>query len=476
VKVPQPFLPIVEVTVMNQTGSTAVLQIPPQNIMSADVTIEGKTTGANLDLILFDRKFTEMEALFLSSVGKTILYRWGYSGPKTKTVSKPGMSDWYTGTLDHVTPQYAEGGVTLNIFVKGSVLTDGHMEKETRDYIWTDKGTGKKENMTPEQIVRWICQKHGWKLDMKADEVPQVIITDDTHDSSMPGPKKYSQKGQTDLEFLIELAKDQVSVTGQANYTVDFDCATNTLSFRPERFANGVIRVFYINYMEDLRNVNTEVISFTPEVNMFTVGKMGGIESALPCYDVITKQFSEKIVNNFNTPEKLLLGTWVPIPQSKNEEGSTPMKKANDTRRDQADSEQKLKSFWQSLAARVASATLVIQGDHKMAQGANVLVYFYTPSYREVKDGKHSYNRQLLYLSGKYTITKVVHHLSPGSYTTELSLGTNGFLQPPPNSNLFQKVPGTQTSIDKAASGMEQQQITNALNAPPSGAPDYSGA
>jgi hypothetical protein len=447
IKVPQPYVPIIEVTVMSQTGSTAILQIPPQNIMSADITVEGKTTGANLDLILFDRKFTEMEALFLSSVGKTIMYRWGYSGPKTKTVSKPGTSDWYTGTLDHVTPQYMEGGVTLNIFVKGSVLTDGHMEKETIDYI--DPAT--KQNMTPEQIVKTICKKRGWKLDMNADEVPQVIITDDTHDTSMPGPKKYSQKNQTDLEFLIELAKEQVSVTKQSNYTVDFDCATNTLSFRPERIGGGVIRVFYINYMEDGRNVNTEVISFTPEVNMFTVGKMGGIESALPCYDAITKQFSEKIVNNFNTPEKLLLGTWVPIPQSKNEEGSTPMKKANDTKRDQADSEQKLRSLWQSLAARVASATLLIQGDHRMAQGANVLVYFYTPAYREVKGGVHSYNRQLLYLSGKYTILKVVHHISPGAYTTELSLGTNGFLKPPPNSDLFQQVPGTQTSIDKVA-------------------------
>lgn len=414
--VPQPYSAFLQFKV----DGVEYPMIRPENFLSAKIEMASRGLGCKLTAQFFDRKYFPIHQLFLSKEVNKWQWRWGYvDGIK---------SEWYKGTVYSVTPTYQDGGVMLDIEMQSSALVGGHDQPKRHDY--GDK--------TIAEIVREICKRNNWKLEMKEEEEPVPVKSNDSMDRTEETNIRMPQTdNMTDMQYLKLLLPYCKTKDGKGGYECWYDAVQNKLHFHPPRANQEPVRIFYINYGEGVRN--TEVRSYTPNILTKWIEKLGGDKLNTVTMDVLTKRITKTMIDYWNTPEKENYGAVSPALD----------KQEKDRRRilsvfhDPLVVETHLRHDFYTWQRQVVGGSLNVQGDHRLVPGEVVEIYFFTDAIRDEADheGKEFSNR-LLYISGRFLIKSASHDIEGGDYSTTLELMSNSLFVAPEGSKQFKEVPG----------------------------------
>ncbi len=352
----------------------------------AEYSLESVWSGT---LVLFDTDFDVLEEMLtpLNHADRIVKIRWGFD-----TGSGLQNSPWLQGMITEWDTTYTFEGAEFSFTLMPYVGVAPLIDKLSRSF---------KEGANPTDIVLEIAEARDWKI-IDAHGVPTVERALSTFD------KPLQQHNESDMRFIREKVLPQAKdAEGRGFYFyVDMQDVVHFHS-RQHLLANRANPRVAASYTYG-RNVQGEVISFTPQAgNMFST--LVGGENALYVFtDERTGRKGEIRTTKDGGPDNVI----VSYPDEKAREGLGGGTKAKIVLPARTEEEARAQVAVRYSKARLMgyAATLEVRGTHTVNAGDHISIRF-------VKRDSTDH-----YLSGVYWVKGVQHDVSAGQWVTVFDL------------------------------------------------------
>jgi hypothetical protein len=413
-----------------------------------------------LNLTLVDPEWDFLEGLLAPDFkGATMYFDFGYTSAGTENPdSYPLRSPFYQVRVINITPSFEIDHVRLSVEALSAPIgsKDGEGGQGSINFKW---GPGSEatwnrgeENRTPDglpdpiaapagtprlyregltiaQLVQEIAWKHNLIPVIKDTE--PLLFTDQLEGSEEIN-KIWTQDHSSDLAFIKNALLPHANVKGRplAGYTLRMSDDVDMAAIQAGKPVHKLL--FYPMALDAppkfeyvfMRGKDSAVVSFTPELDNWTMVGVGAAGSQTPSNDHVTGSRAISQFSNELTPEKKITdrATWT---REGNQGVSKWYRAFPGAYRTHAQAYAFGNQRFTDMFNRQITATLVVQG-HPPGPSGTAARGSFGPQVSDMiqvvvpkKDGT------LHYTSGLYIVQDITHTISGGTFTTTLKLLKN---------------------------------------------------
>lgn len=400
------------------------------------------------------------------------MFRYGYMNPEGKILSvAPTGEDFYFGNVHAYVPNYQPHGTYLTI--RGDSSGGGVYKKAVlHETVY--------RNMTYYQILKRVCKQQDWEFvpirldveDLPEEQIPIAIpatswSVDSTEEDN---PVIKLREKENPLDFLnriwLDVRPKHRYYGGYMFYLeyktkAKFTDETGAVAVNPKGYLyfgpKDLVGQEPVRKYVYLRDPNSDVISFTPSIDAYTLIKGGAGGLTWKCDNAATGEMSIHYLDETSRTQKYFRNERPPVAISMRDLGllqvGTPEFDDGDenksegvnegqmvlatvdapdpdvpwleyststTMRTKADFE--MLNYWITMHDYINTATLEIFGDPSpdLTPSKLISVYLYVPD----AEGNLT---ELHWISSIWTILGISHQIQGGSYTTTLNLSRAAF-------------------------------------------------
>lgn len=337
-----------------------------------------------VDITLFDQEFMYLEKFVVGGTGRGYLQYGWYNGPLTKLREFIVMS---------YQPEFLAHGLRLNLKLSDKQVVN-NVEQWNRSF---PPALGTKYPVRISDIVKSIMKEDGFS---KFDIEPTTPLKENPETNDV----EFRQTGVNNWHFItVSLCpKAKSASTGQTGYR--FTVTDDTVIFKPLPQSPEYKREYIF-----ARDQYGTVKSWAPQINGMVFLAQGGGELVCAGYDPATKKPIYRVVD-LESATKLKIANKTIDKKVKAHTGRHASLPFNSLAKVDAWAENKYTRARES----VVTARLEVLGDPKL------FPLDYVKVTALLTDGSPHYT------SGGYYVNEVVNTITPGSFTTEMMLISDG--------------------------------------------------
>lgn len=398
-------------------------------------------------------------------------FRYGYVGNNPGefiTSIGPGGEKYFYGNVHSYTASYQAEGTYITL--RGDSIAGGLGIAKEKTYAASYAAD-------PYDVIKAVCEEEGWILTSPAATSGIKLLpteqqpvgtksVDNGIDNTEEMPPVFRKKeNQDSYAFLTELcSKLRTSSPEYSNYIVRWDARVDFVAgenggvtespniycyFGPLDIKQNIVRTYVY-----LRDATTDIISFTPDINVNLLGKGGTVGVTYKSHDARTAELDTHFIDELNRGKKYFRPERETIPYLSGPEAlmlqsgplefpgeetviegaqtgqqtitfkeapdpDAPVKEQSSPKSNRQDADNQLLNNWLGMWLWANTATLEIIGDPspELAPTKVISVLMYVPVGDQVR---------LHWVSGLWWITGASHTIQGGSFTTTLELGRMG--------------------------------------------------
>lgn len=410
------------------------------------------------------------------------MFRYGYVGMNEEKIIRTGPNGekFFFGNVHSYVPTYQAEGTYITL--RGDSLRGGagNFSKE-RTYEAS-------HNEPPYETIKRVAKDEDWILIPVGnvevtggdgeEPIPEeqqpfpLMVCHDQIDSTEEAPKTVRKReNQSSAQFIDELCQKfrpsnpeynsliarweswvDATVDEEGNAKAEEGDVKTYLYYGAQSVKNPIVRSFHY-----LRDAQTDIISFTPSVNVWLTAKSGAAGVTYKNMDVRTGELDAHVLNLLNRElayfhsqrnrppltsrtlaefraaqkgwEEFLVREKKPegagadsneIGPAEAKSPDTPPKEMSVYKKDKHEASTEMMAHWVAMPLWAKSASLTIFGDPspELQPGNLIAVYVYVPG-----EGDQI---RLHWLSTMWIITTVSHNIQAGSFTTNLEINRMG--------------------------------------------------
>jgi hypothetical protein len=325
------------------------------------------------------------------------------------------MSPWYTGKVLNYSIDFQTNGSIIH-FSGVSLGWEMNASK-------TFKGFNANQKIS--DIVKEIGTQYGFEENDMIIEPTKSVQTRDDLENTKNINKSFLQKGETSLQFILSTLRPYaINEKGQGDYICFFEEIDNKSKLHFHTKWYGEFDEKAVPAFTQFKSKNSPVLKFTPTWNVSMFQLFGAGSTFTSSFDADTKQYDVDFKHLQQDPQ----GSVSKDPRT-NVEELMPLTKEGKLNTYYSSSE----CFRTNTEAKAASAntlskfyagaiggTLDIIGTTNMNLISKIAVIIYQNHLKTVTSGK-----MVHWISG-YFRTKIIDRIKLGSFTTSLTLITDG--------------------------------------------------